>query len=381
MQTRCLRDNLLPVSGNSEVPVHNARKRQSLASALAWAAARLRVALTSLCVIMPLATVLAQTSAMTQYPRKSIDNGLIHAEIYLPDAANGFYRGTRFDWSGIINQLKYAGHNFYGPWFDRFDPQIHDYVVQGNDIVVGRASGSMGPTEEFDIPLGYDDAPAGGTFVKIGVGVLRKPDTARYDPYRAYDIVDGGQWRVRSEASSITFEQRVLDKSSGYGYVYRKTIRLVPGQPQMVIEQSLKNIGSRAIASSVYDHNFLVLDNQPTGPDFVIRVPFTIKAEKPFDSDLGSIDGDTITYKKVLTGKDRFSVDIGGYSDKASDNEITIENTKEKASVTVTGDRPLASLALFSIRSTIAMEPFVRISAAQGEDFKWRYSYTYSATE
>ena len=353
--------------------------RRRFVCAFAAVAPRLRAAFVSLCVIMPFAVAFAHNSAMNQPPRKSIDNGVIHAEVYLPDATNGFYRGTRFDWSGIISQLKYAGHNFYGPWFDRFDPQVHDYVVQGADIVVGRASGSMGPTEEFSIPLGYDAAPAGGTFVKVGVGVLRKPDTARYDPYRAYEIVDGGKWKIKSAAGSITFEQRILDKSSGYGYVYRKTIRLVPGQPHMIIEHSLKNIGARAIETSVYDHNFLVLDNQPTGPDFTIRLPFTITPEKPFAQEFGSVAGNTITYKKVLGGKDRFSVDIGGYSDKPADNDITIENTKEKASVRVTGDQPLASLALFSIRSTIAMEPFVRISVAKDQEFTWRYVYTYSA--
>ncbi|HTZ75284.1 MAG TPA: hypothetical protein VMB47_15280 [Candidatus Aquilonibacter sp.] len=342
---------------------------------------RLTAVLISLCAIIPFAAAFAQNSGMSQAPPKSIDNGIVHAEIYLPDATNGFYRGTRFDWAGVISQLKYAGHNFYGPWFDRFDPSVHDYVVQGSDIVVGRESGSMGPTEEFDIPLGYDDAPAGGTFVKVGVGVLRKPDTARYDPYRSYDIVDGGERTIKSRPTSVTFEQRVFDKSSGYGYIYRKTIQLVAGRPQMLIEHSLKNIGTRTIETSVYDHNFLVLDDQPTGPDFTIRVPFTIKAEKPFNSEFGSIDGNTIKYKKVLTGKERFSVDIGGYSDTPADNDITIENAKEKASVRVTGDRPLASLALFSIRSTIAMEPFVRVSVAQGEEFTWRYSYTYNATQ
>jgi hypothetical protein len=146
---------------------------------------------------------------------KAIDNGLIHAEEYLPDATNGFYRGTRFDRSGIIGELKYEGHDFYGPWFDEFEPDTHDYVVKDGKVVVGLASGSMGPTEEFNTPLGYDEAPVGSTFVKIGVGVLRKPDAAKYDHYRAYEIVDGTRWKVKSTATSMEFEQRVMDKQMG----------------------------------------------------------------------------------------------------------------------------------------------------------------------
>ena len=43
----------------------------------------------------------AQTYPGT-YPEKHISNGVLTAKIYLPDAEKGFYRGTRFDWAGII---------------------------------------------------------------------------------------------------------------------------------------------------------------------------------------------------------------------------------------------------------------------------------------
>ena len=38
----------------------------------------------------------------------------------------------------------------------------------------------------------------------------------------------------------------------------------------MVMSHQLRNTGKRSIVSSVYNHNFLVLDGQPPGPDFVI---------------------------------------------------------------------------------------------------------------
>ena len=39
---------------------------------------------------------------LTESPQVEITNGLIKARLYLPDANNGYYRATRFDWSGII---------------------------------------------------------------------------------------------------------------------------------------------------------------------------------------------------------------------------------------------------------------------------------------
>jgi 2-polyprenyl-3-methyl-5-hydroxy-6-metoxy-1,4-benzoquinol methylase len=45
----------------------------------------------------------------------------------------------------------------------------------------------------------------------------------------------------------------------------------------MTLEHSLENTGRRLIKTPVYEHNFLVMDDQPSGPDFVIRLPFEIQ--------------------------------------------------------------------------------------------------------
>ena len=44
-------------------------------------------------------------SSASSAPEAEITNGLIRARLYLPDAHAGFYRGTRFDWSGVIGGL------------------------------------------------------------------------------------------------------------------------------------------------------------------------------------------------------------------------------------------------------------------------------------
>jgi hypothetical protein len=51
-------------------------------------------------------------SAEDGLPQAEITNGELRAKVYLPDACRGFYRGTRFDWSGIVSSLEYKGHNF-----------------------------------------------------------------------------------------------------------------------------------------------------------------------------------------------------------------------------------------------------------------------------
>ncbi|HTH47305.1 MAG TPA: hypothetical protein VMB21_07320, partial [Candidatus Limnocylindria bacterium] len=238
-------------------------------------------------------------SQVPQGPQAQMDNGVLHVTVNLPSASDGFYRGTRFDWSGAIEGLTYAGHSYYGPWFTKTDPSVKDYIFAPPDITAGRASADTGPVEEFTA-LGYDAAKPGGTFVKIGVGILRKPEEKRYSSMRVYPIVDPQPWKVRAKRTSIEFTQKILDPGSGYGYLYTKTLRLVPGQPRMVIDHTLKNIGRLPIETDVYDHNFTVLDHQPIGPDFSITLPFPIQLDRPLKPQLGAVEGDRIVYRRLL---------------------------------------------------------------------------------
>ena len=154
-------------------------------------------------------------------PEVPIADGPIQARIYLPVVNGGFYRGTRFDWSGVIGSLKYGGHDYYPQWFERSDPNVHDFIYDGADIVAGPCTAAVGPAEEFAMPLGFDEAKASGTFVKIGVGVLRKLDDKKYDIFRLYPIADGGKWTVTPKPDSIEFRHELAD-FSGYAYEYRK---------------------------------------------------------------------------------------------------------------------------------------------------------------
>ena len=204
-------------------------------------------------------------------PQAEISNGTVHAKLYLPDAANGYYRATRFDWSGVIASLEFQGHSYFGVWFPRYDPKVNDSIT--------------GPVEEYrtgDSALGYAEAKTGETFVRIGVGLLKKPEEARFQQYKTYEIVSNGNWTVKIVADSVEFTQEVTDPVSGYAYLYRKTVRLAKDAPRMTIEHSLKNIGKKTIETNVYNHEFFMLDSQPSGPDFTVKFPFDLESRGRF---------------------------------------------------------------------------------------------------
>jgi hypothetical protein len=317
-----------------------------------------------------------QTSS-PEPPETVLTNGQIRVRVYLPHPERGYYRSTRFDWSGVIAGVEYQGHRFYGPWFTRREEGIRDFVYREADIVAGPQSAVTGPAEEFSRPQGYQTAKPGETFVKVGVGVLRKKDDAPYSAYATYDVASTGQWEIEEGPGSLLLVQSVNDAASGYGYEYQKTLRVTPGRPELVIEHRLRNTGRLSIETPQYNHNFLTLDGAPTGPDFVITVPFPIQTPKPPDPALAEIRGNQIVYTKVLTGEERVTFQLDGYGKDPKAYDIRVENRRTGAGFRVTADRPLARLMLWSIRSVISMEPFVDVTTAPGQTTTWKYTYTY----
>jgi hypothetical protein len=320
--------------------------------------------------------IMAQTYSPQDYPATELSNGVLRAKVYLPDAEKGFYRGTRFDWAGVMGSLEYKEHSYFGPFFEKFDPAVEDVEI-GNPIKAGINSAASGPVEEFigsdGAALGYAEAKTGETFCKIGVGSLRKIDNAAYSSYIHYPIVDGGKRSVKSGADWIEFTQE-LACGSGYAYRYTKTVRLLKHEPVMVIEDRLVNTGKRAIQTRAYDHNFLSIDGENTGPTTVLSFPFAPRATQDMGG-LGEIRGKELLFPRNLQGSDTFYTELAGFGKQPADYEIRAENRKSGAGVLIRGDRPLVNLGVWAVRTVVAPEPYVEIEAASGAEARWKYTY------
>lgn len=296
-------------------------------------------------------------AGFAQPPEAEISNGIIRARFYLPDSVNGYYRSTRFDWSGVMPMLEYKGHSYFGQWFPKYAPTINDAI--------------MGPVESF-APLGYGEASAGGDFVEIGVGVLVRPDSAAYSPFRYYPIRDAGIWKVKMGRRVVEFQHRLS------GYVYTKTVSLTKGKPQLVIAHRLRNTGIRPIETDVFDHNFFLTDSQTVAPGIGLKFRFPLTAEQARGlGELAAIRGDSISILRPFGIRESVYAVLHGYGNTPADYDIRLENRITGAAVRIRADRPLSKLVYWGSVKILAPEPYIHVRVAPGETFTWTLYYDF----
>jgi hypothetical protein len=298
------------------------------------------------------------------FPQAEISNGMVRVKLYLPDPDKGYYRATRFDWSGVISSLQYKGHEFFGQWFPKYDPKLHDSIT--------------GPVESFktgDTALGYDEAKAGETFIRIGVGVLRKPEEAQYNDFKTYEILDSGKWTVTPKPDQVEFVQQ-LKGPAGHAYLYKKTVRLIKGKPQLAIEHNLKNTGSKPIETDVYNHDFYMFDNQPTGPDVTVQFPFDLKATRELNG-VAAVRGKEVVYLKELANGQSAFTNLEGFGTTAKDFDIRVENRKAGTGVREVGDQPISKVVFWSIRTTVCPEAYNHFRVEPRKEAKWKITYEF----
>ena len=289
----------------------------------------------------------------------SITNGIIAVSLHLPDPLEGYYRGTRFDWSGLVSRVDWEGHTLFSPWKDGHDPANHD-DVHGN-------------AEEFGMetplgPLGYTEAGAGETFVKIGVGVLEKPKDAPYRFAGQYRIVRPGTWEIARGRTWAEFRQD-LAGDRGWSYRYVKRVELDGGAPAFRVIHTLRNTGDKAIECSHYCHNFINFDGRPIGPGVKIRLPWGIRTTKFQASGAAEIRGREIVFTREAGSFWAMLAEVG------PENRFEVEDPEAGYGVRVSGDLPPFKMNIWGQRRVISPEPFVALRIPPGGSQIWTLRY------
>lgn len=300
---------------------------------------------------------------MISFPNAFVENRSLKVWFALPHHRVGYYRATRFDWSGVIYQLLYDGCSFFSPWRVRHNPLRHDAI--------------SGPVNEFGV-VGYEKAAIGDSFLKIGVGTLLKNSYQDYNAFSYYTISNPGFWRVKIDENVVSFIHR-LKTRIGYSYTYTKRFTLHPDRPEMTVDHNLRNEGNTSINTYVYNHNFLRIDKEKTGPETVVNFPFNVEEASAGNCEHIAFRRNSLSFTRPLEKNECvYLPEVAGITGSSENHAFCLENKKVRACVHVSGNRPLIRLAFWACATTCCLEPYIQIAVEGGKCFSWRNSYKFS---
>lgn len=292
--------------------------------------------------------------ASTHHSNTILESDRLKVEIAAPGT---YYKRSRFDWNGFITQVTLDGR--------------HTFCVP-ESLTEGQGCGGSGFCGEFGIeePIGYDETPVGGCFPKIGVGSVVKPDASVYEFSRDYEVKPS-KARITAGKNRAEFLTNQTD-CRGYAFLYKKTVS-VEGSI-LNIEYNLKNSGAKAIRTTEYCHNFVRIDSEAVGSNYILKLPYKPEFEI-------ICEGMELTCGNEITWRDEgweqaFYCRISGY-DQRSSHVWDLYNKKARAGVMERNDFAPARIAMWGMKHVISPEVFIEINLNPGEALSWTREYEF----
>jgi hypothetical protein len=268
------------------------------------------------------------------------------------------YTFSRFDWTGKIVEVKYKNI----PLSTIENPNSQ------NEHSLGK-----GLYNEFGIDkaLGFDEAEIGGWFHKIGVGLLKKEDT-EYMFSKAYEIRPG-IFEVTAKPNRLCISCK-SQTMNGYAYVLRKEIRLYDSS--FTIKYHLLNTGEKVIKTNEYVHNFIAINKDLIGSNYILKFPFQLKP---------AVFGETVNpKKKVVIGlndvkfngppqEQFFFSNLSGSENVNAEWELS--NLESNIGFGEKGNFHTSKVNLWGWNHVISPELFFDIAIQPGESTEWIRTY------
>ncbi len=268
------------------------------------------------------------------------------------------YIFPRFDQTGKIVKVKYQNISLSG--VEKTDGEDEHRFGRGFYNEFG-----------IDTPLGFTETNIGGWFHKIGVGLLKKEDV-RYSFIQNY-MVKSPEYTIITKPNKI----EIICKSQlifGYSYLLRKEIELF--ESGFKIKYFLQNTGDKVIVTDEYVHNFLAINKDLIGNDYLLKFPFQLKSAL-FEDTVNpekkvEIGEKEITFNSTPNAQFFFSNLTGG---ETVDAKWELINLKNKIGISETGSFQTNKVNLWGWKHVISPELFYNIFIQSGQSTNWTRIY------
>lgn len=268
----------------------------------------------------------------------------------------------------VVDVVVGAADPLYGPRFDR-TARVVRIRRGGADFLEVR-----GLADEFGLGgmgvLGYTEAGEGGSFLKIGVGRLKKLDAAEYHFARHYPILAMAPIRAQRSGNTVSCVQQ-SERVEGYQYAYRKEVQLAD-EGVLQLKYHLANIGERPFEFEHYNHNFLRFGGHDVGPQYEVATRFALESWPP---EPWSRAGRTLRLRAPAPAKGTRSVglelvitpDVNGVTVRHADGQT----------MRIGGDFTAQRFALWAVSAALSPEVFFRARIEPGAATQWSRTYAF----
>jgi len=302
----------------------------------------------------------------SDYPSTTLKSKGLEVLVFLPDSAMSYYQAARFDWGSMVGQITYKNHTYLQQWENyngRGPADKHDPLVPNT---------GTGLAEEFLAALGYDEAPVNGFFVKIGVGILQKHDTAKYSFAIPYKVVNQGKRTFSQTKNSLTFTHS-LNSDIGYGYKLERTYQLKDNQ--LIVHHELTNTGKKRIVSEMISHNFMQFDYGAFGTDFSLQfLKSTIDNSNQKWASPNRVKFNESSID-IVTDMNDYTPCFGGINVHSKNGNCRLINKKTGMAVTIEPDKEVSSFVAWMWQKAFCAEPRILVDVEPGKAFSWDFVY------
>ncbi|MDR2515254.1 MAG: hypothetical protein LBD02_08655 [Christensenellaceae bacterium] len=268
-----------------------------------------------------------------------------------------FYNRGRFNHAGFVSGVSYKGVVFSAP--------------EGYDAK--RGTGGIGLCSAYFDHEPEQAAALGETYLRFGVGIAEKVEK----PYLSMDGVKIEPYEITTDVreDSVIFTSKP-PKVNDYCFEELRVVK-VQGDT-LTIQTTFKNTGDKPIHEREYNHNFVLLGDHKTGPQYTLDLPsvknLTIAPSCPVLEQKGS----GVTWNKDITEGSFFNQFDDIKAEKTDYYwKLSLEGTP--LSMLEKGDFLPEHLTVWGVAHCISSEVFVEFSVKPGESASWTRQWVFSA--
>jgi len=314
-----------------------------------------------------------------------LQSGSLVVEVGDPDSLDcRWNQGLRFSSVANIIQVTLNGLEFcYAP-------------ING-----GALSYLGGLPMEFDIgqesfqpdPPGYNEGSNGSSFLKIGVGILRR-NSSEYNFSSNYQVVELAQTTTTWQRDRAHFVQTLSGTANGYSCRLEQDV--IVKNNSIIINYVLTNTGSKTFTTEQYLHNFLTFNKRNVGPDYRVYFPYNMTTsplltlwEPPIFGQVGRVPGfidnnppmvgleNMVLYTKTISSVPKTW--IYKPDDYLGADTIAIEQSDIGQQVIIDSSFRSAYVGIWTTSYQVSPEQFVIITLVPGENVAYTRTYKFSA--